>query len=74
MSTHAPPLEGITDFEAMQELKAINAKESITLEETERAISLVRLLRRNTAGPSEAKKAKSKKADYASKSIDDLLA
>lgn len=76
--TYAPPIEGgeLTDMEAMQELKKYQLKadsEGLTAQETERAVSLVRMLRRTTAGPAAVKTAKAKKETYKSKSLDDLI-
>lgn len=76
---YAKPIDdpSFTEFEALQELKLLQSKsdsEGLTDSETERAVSLVRMLRRTTAGPSAAKAAKSKKAEYSAKSLDDLLA
>lgn len=77
--SYARPIDdpSFTEFEAMQELKLLQEKsnsEGLTALETERAVSLVRMLRRTNTGPSAAKAAKSKKAEYQSKSLDDLLA
>lgn len=78
IKTYAPPIDDpeLTDFEALQELKTLQQKaiaEGLTAEETERSVSLVRMLRRTTAGPSAVKATKAKKATLKSQSLDELL-